>query len=97
MAASVAFTVSFLLCGLWHDLSLRYLAWGGLHAVGRMICNVYKQSLLRHLGRKGVNRYLANPWIKAAAIALTFEYVAFSLAAATYPFEDLFTWTDYPG
>ena len=29
LCASLAFTVSFVLCGLWHGVSLRYLLWGG--------------------------------------------------------------------
>ncbi len=90
--ASVAFTTSFLLCGLWHGLSLNWLLWGAYHAVGLVICNLYKAALLRRLGRKGVNAYLARPLIRVLAIALTFEFVAFSFVIATVPLRGLVPW-----
>jgi D-alanyl-lipoteichoic acid acyltransferase DltB (MBOAT superfamily) len=83
--ASFAFAVSFLLCGLWHNIGLNWLAWGAYHALGLIICNLYREYLLKTLGRKGLNRYLANPWIRVLAIAVTFEFVAFSLVIVTYP------------
>lgn len=83
--ASFTFAVCFLLCGLWHGIGLNWLAWGAYHAVGLIVCNIYRDSLLKRLGRKGLNRYLANPWVRAAATALTFEFVAFSLVLLTYP------------
>ena len=77
--ATFAFAVSFLLCGLWHGLGLKWLAWGAYHALGLILCNLYKEYLLRKLGRKEFNRYLANPWIRLVAVLVTFEFVAFSL------------------
>jgi D-alanyl-lipoteichoic acid acyltransferase DltB (MBOAT superfamily) len=85
-SASVAIVVSFLLCGLWHGLSLRFLAWGGLHAAGLVATNVYRHVLQAKLGRKGVKTYLARPVVRAIATVLTFEFVAFSLAFIVYPF-----------
>jgi D-alanyl-lipoteichoic acid acyltransferase DltB (MBOAT superfamily) len=96
-SASVAFSVSFLLCGLWHSVGPRWLLWGGLHAFGLVVCNLYKARLLRKLGRKGFNRYLQNPWIRMLCIVATFEYAALALAAATYPFHRLPWWSNYPG
>ncbi len=84
LIASFAFAVSFLLCGLWHSISLNWLAWGGIHAAGLIACNLYRGYLLKTVGRKGLNRYLANPWIGALAIVLTFEFVAFSLVPVGY-------------
>jgi D-alanyl-lipoteichoic acid acyltransferase DltB (MBOAT superfamily) len=89
--ASLAFTVSFLLCGLWHQINARWLAWGAFHAAGLIACNIYRHRLARRLGRKGVNRYLENPWIRAAMMAMTFEFNVAAVFIATYPFE-LPTW-----
>jgi D-alanyl-lipoteichoic acid acyltransferase DltB (MBOAT superfamily) len=85
LIASFAFAVSFLLCGLWHNIGLNWLAWGAYHALGLIACNLYRHYLIRVMGRKGYNRYMANPWIRAAATVLTFEYIAFSLVLVTYP------------
>jgi D-alanyl-lipoteichoic acid acyltransferase DltB (MBOAT superfamily) len=84
LAASVAFAASFLLCGLWHNIGLNWLAWGAYQAAGLIACNTYRSYLLKALGRKGINRYLQNTWINMIAIFLTFEYVAFSLVLVTY-------------
>ena len=96
LIACVAFTISFLLCGLWHSISLPWLAWGGLQSLGLVVCYLYQQLLLKRLGRKGVNRYLANPWIRPLAIFVTFEFSAATFAVATYPWEELWWWTSYP-
>jgi D-alanyl-lipoteichoic acid acyltransferase DltB (MBOAT superfamily) len=79
--------MSFLMCGLWHQISLRWLAWGAFHAAGLVICNIYKQRLLKRLGRKGVNQYLANPWIRLSSTLVTFEFNVAAVVIVTYPFE----------
>jgi len=84
LIASLAFAVSFVLCGLWHNISLGYLAWGAYHSAGLIVCNLYRSYLLRKLGRKGLNHYLANPWIQVVATVVTFEYIAFSLVLADH-------------
>lgn len=93
--ASAAFTVAFLLCGLWHGVSLRYLAWGGYQAVGLVVCNLYKAGLTRRLGRRQLPAYLANPWIRLASTVLTYEFFAFSLLIVLYPFEEISWWKPY--
>jgi D-alanyl-lipoteichoic acid acyltransferase DltB (MBOAT superfamily) len=92
LIASVALAASFLLCGLWHNIGWNWLTWGAYHAVGLVVCNIYREFLLRRLGRKGLKQYLANRWIRVLATALTFEYVALSLVLVTYPWSlfDLF-------
>jgi D-alanyl-lipoteichoic acid acyltransferase DltB (MBOAT superfamily) len=80
LVASLAFTASFILCGLWHGLSLRFLAWGAVHAAGLVICNLYRHALRAWLGRASVAAYAAHPGVRLIATALTFEYVALSLA-----------------
>ena len=94
LAASIAFSVSFLLCGLWHSVSLPWLAWGACQSAGLIACTWYKQFLVDRLGRKGVKQYLANPWIRLAAIAVTFEFAAAVVAVATYPFPEMSWWTE---
>lgn len=90
LVASLAFTASFLLCGLWHSLSLKFLTWGAMHALGLVVCNAYKHWLLKKVGRKGMASYLERPGVRLFATALTFEYVALSLAFVAYPFQGYF-------
>ena len=94
--ACVAFGLSFLLCGLWHGLNWGWLAWGAYQAAGLIGCNIYRQFLLKRLGRKGMVAYLANPWIRVLAIFVTFEYFAFALVFPMYPFSEMLWWTTYP-
>ena len=77
--ACVAVAVAFVLCGLWHGLGLRFLAWGTMHGVGLMACMSYRVWLKRRIGRDGLRRYQANRFIRFAATLLTFGYVALSL------------------
>jgi membrane protein involved in D-alanine export len=84
--ACIAIAVAFIACGLWHGISLRFLAWGALHAAGLVATNIYRHVLQARLGRKGVKAYLARPVVRAIATVLTFEFIAFSLALVVYPF-----------
>ncbi len=79
--ASVALCVSFVLCGLWHGLTMGFLIWGMAQAVALVIVRVYSQFLQKRLGRQGVKRYLANPLIRAAACVVTFEFQAVTFLA----------------
>ena len=87
--ASFAFVVSFLLCGLWHGLSWIWVAWGLYQAGGLITCNLYRHWLTKRIGRKGVIRYMANPWIRLAATAVTFEFAAIAVSIVSYPFQEL--------
>lgn len=84
---SVAFTLSFILCGLWHQISLVFFLWGSMHALGLVIASNYRYWLTRKLGAGGMNRYLENRWIRAAAVFVTYEYVAFSLVVIAFPWK----------
>ena len=90
---SVAFTFSFVLCGLWHGLSWPWFAWGIVQSAGLVVCNLYRVALNRRLGRKGMSRYLANRWIRVAAIIVTFEFAAAAVAVATYPYQEMTWWS----
>jgi D-alanyl-lipoteichoic acid acyltransferase DltB (MBOAT superfamily) len=92
--ASVAFLISFVLCGLWHSISLPWLAWGVLQAAGLILCNLYKAGLMKRLGRRGLDAYLANPWYRAIATFVTFEFVVLTLVVVMYPYEELQWWVD---
>lgn len=85
LCASVAFTIAFALCGLWHQGTFRYLMWGLGHALGLVATNIYRDQLMKRIGSKGVKKYLANPWIRIVASIITFEFVAFSLAFISIP------------
>jgi D-alanyl-lipoteichoic acid acyltransferase DltB (MBOAT superfamily) len=85
--ASLAFTLAFLLCGLWHELSVRWLLWGAMHAAGLVTVNWYRVWLQRRLGREGFNRYNAHRGVRLASTILTQVYVASTLVIATWPQE----------
>ena len=87
--ASVAFSVSFVFCGLWHGLTVRFLVWGIMHALGLIVCNLYKHWLTNKLGRKGMKTYLEDRRIRVLSTLVTAEFVALSLAFVAYPFEGL--------
>jgi D-alanyl-lipoteichoic acid acyltransferase DltB (MBOAT superfamily) len=83
--AAVAFTVSFLLCGLWHELNIRWLLWGALHAAGLVTVNWYRFWLQKHLSREALNRYRSHRAIRLVAIALTQLFAAATLVVASWP------------
>src|SRR5262249_40031236 len=76
LSAIAAVAISFFLCGLWHGLTIGFLIWGLAQAAGVIATRVYGYFLQQRLGTKGWKAYLANPWIRAAAVALTFEFEA---------------------
>ncbi|HVX10512.1 MAG TPA: MBOAT family O-acyltransferase [Pirellulales bacterium] len=83
--SAVAFSVSFLLCGLWHELNVRWLLWGALHAAGLVTVNCYRAWLQKRLSREALNRYREHRGIRLAAIALTQAFAAATLLVATWP------------
>jgi alginate O-acetyltransferase complex protein AlgI len=83
--SAVAFSVSFLLCGLWHELNVRWLLWGALHAAGLVIVNFYRAWLQNHFSREALNWYRANRGIRLAMIVLTQAFAAATLMVATWP------------
>ena len=86
LCGAVGFAVSFVLCGLWHGIAWNFVVWGVMHASGLITVNVYRKALSERLGSKGVKRYLANPYIKAVSMAITFEWVAISHLTFFYRF-----------
>ncbi|HVC94412.1 MAG TPA: MBOAT family O-acyltransferase [Pirellulales bacterium] len=84
---AVAFLVSFLLCGLWHSLDVRWAMWGMMHALGLVVVVWYRAWLKRRLGREAMNRYRAHLGIRLLAVVLTQAYVAVTLQVVTWPLE----------
>ena len=39
--------ITFILCGLWHGAGWTFLAWGGMHALGIIVCRMWGGSGLR--------------------------------------------------
>lgn len=89
LIATVAFTVSFLLCGLWHGISWPYFVWGAMHALGLVVTNMYRQRLTKKLGAKGVKAYKDKAVYRMLGRFVTFQWVAFSLLVIGYPWKEL--------
>jgi len=83
--AAVAYSVSFLLCGLWHGLDVRWALWGMMHALGLVAVVWYRAWLKKRLSRETLSRYLAHRGIRLGATILTQVYVALTLLVATWP------------
>jgi len=74
-----AVSISFFLCGLWHGLTVGFVIWGIAQASGLVIARVYGHLLRQRLGPKRLKTYMANPWIRVAAVVVTFEFEACTL------------------
>ncbi|MDR3403282.1 MAG: MBOAT family O-acyltransferase [Chthoniobacter sp.] len=75
-AIAGAITVTFLLVGLWHGLAWNFILFGALHALGNVVNHYYTIGLKKWLGAARFKAYNANPYIRAAAVVVTFCYVA---------------------
>jgi D-alanyl-lipoteichoic acid acyltransferase DltB (MBOAT superfamily) len=80
-SAVAAIGISFLLCGMWHGLTMPYFIWGTLQAGGLMAARLYAFALQKRLGTSGVRQYLQNPVFHVIGIFLTFELQALAVAA----------------
>jgi D-alanyl-lipoteichoic acid acyltransferase DltB (MBOAT superfamily) len=78
-AIAATIMIVFLLIGIWHGTGWNYAVFGAIHGVGAAGNHYYTIALKKRLGRDGMKAYNANPWIRAAAVILTFLYVAFSM------------------
>jgi|SRR5450756_219693 len=86
-AIALTITAVFLLVGIWHGVGWNYAAFGAAHALGVVVNHYYTIWLKKKLGREGFKAYNENRWIHAAAVGLTFCYIAASLFlfANTFP------------
>ena len=92
-AIALTIVIVFLLVGVWHGVGWNFAAFGAMHALGVVANHYYTILLKKKLGCDGFNAYIHNPWIQAAAVGLTFAYIAASLClfANTFPeLKDIF-------
>jgi alginate O-acetyltransferase complex protein AlgI len=68
---------SMVVIGLWHEISLRYLAWGLYHAAGILVWQSF-QRIRAHLPRARAE--WARTAVSAVAVATTFNFVMLSFA-----------------
>ena len=88
-AIALTIAVVFLLVGIWHGVGWNYVAFGAANAVGLVITHYYTIGLKKWLGREGFKAYNANRWIEAAAVTVTFCYVAFCLFFFANTFQEM--------
>jgi D-alanyl-lipoteichoic acid acyltransferase DltB (MBOAT superfamily) len=84
-SSTTAFTIAFILCGLWHDLSIHFLMWGGLHAFGLVVTNAYMHLLRTRMEPGALRAYQKSRAIRVIATVVTYEFVAFSMLALFFP------------
>jgi len=78
-AIAISIFVVFLLVGIWHGTGWNYAAFGAIHGVGLTVNHYYTFYLKKWLGKVRFAAYERNPYIRAAAVSLTFMYVAGAL------------------
>lgn len=78
-AIALTIFIVFLLVGIWHGAGWNFAAYGAVHALGVVANHYYTIFLKKKLGREKFKAYNENPWIRAAAVALTFCYCGASL------------------
>ena len=88
-AIALTITVVFLLVGIWHGVGWNYVAFGAAHALGVVTNHYYTIFLKKRLGRDRFKAYNENRWIQAAAVMLTFCYVAASLCLFANTFSEM--------
>jgi len=70
--AIISVVMSMLVLGAWHEISLRYLLWGGMHAIAISVWHRYEGSLLH----EKLSQY---PYLqKGLGIFVTIHFVLFS-------------------
>lgn len=85
LISCAAFMMSFVICGLWHGLSWRFALWGVGHAAALIACTLYRETLVKVMGRKRAQAFSERRWVQFTSTFLTFEFVAISLAFLAVP------------
>ncbi|HWB61281.1 MAG TPA: MBOAT family O-acyltransferase [Chthoniobacteraceae bacterium] len=78
-AIALTIVMVFLLIGIWHGVGWNFAAYGAAHAFAVVANHYYTIALKKRLGRDGFKAYNTNPWVRAAAVSLTFCYCAATL------------------
>lgn len=76
LAAYIALVLTMVVSGLWHGTTVSFLLFGLVHGSWFVIYRAWDELLTRRLGRKGVQRFRANPLVHFAGIVLTFNATA---------------------
>jgi D-alanyl-lipoteichoic acid acyltransferase DltB (MBOAT superfamily) len=84
-AIALTILIVFLVVGVWHGAGWNYVAFGAMHALGVVTNHYYGIFLRAHLDKTKMRAYNSNPWVRRGATALTFCYVALSLALFANP------------
>lgn len=79
---SLSFVIAFLLCGLWHKVSLLFVAWGLMHGIGLAVCKIYQNWAYRKFGKKKLKKSVP---LRVISTILTFEFVALSWMLVSEP------------
>jgi membrane protein involved in D-alanine export len=80
ISIAIAIIAVFLVIGIWHGLALHYILFGLVHAAGVIANQYYTIWMKSKLGTARYKAYNENRYINAAAMVLTFVYVAGSFA-----------------
>jgi alginate O-acetyltransferase complex protein AlgI len=80
----VANITTFLVIGLWHEVSMRFLVWALYHATGVIVWREF-QALKRKLGLPKLSPGILATVVHAASIVLTFHFVSFGFTIARQP------------
>jgi D-alanyl-lipoteichoic acid acyltransferase DltB (MBOAT superfamily) len=80
----VANIATFLVIGLWHEVSVRFLVWALYHAAGVIIWREF-QTLKRRLGLARLRRGVLATVVQGASVVLTFHFVGFGFVIARQP------------
>ncbi len=70
--------VVFVVIGIWHGVGWQFVIFGVIHAVGVIANHYYTVFMKRRLGKERYKAYNENRLVNAAAVVLTFGYVAAS-------------------
>lgn len=70
--------VTLVVLGLWHGLTMGYLVFGVVSAVGVVATRLWGDALSARLGRAGYRRYLAHRGVRCVAVLATFHFFCFS-------------------
>lgn len=80
----IANVTTFLVIGLWHEVSVRFVVWALYHAMGVIIWREF-QRLKRRLGLPKLPHGACAMIGRVASILLTFHFVAFGFSIARQP------------
>lgn len=69
----------FVLIGVWHGKGWTFFIYGLLHGLGVVTNYYYTLALKKHLSREQYLSYMANRWIEAVGVLMTFLYTAATL------------------